>query len=103
MSLNWVLAEEPLDLETELALDFLDYLLVRRVFLVAVPLWPVLDTCGHIYAALEASVYWGRWPCKWLIARPRLFRLPAGAAHRTHFACNVPCCSAYHLPCFCDA
>jgi hypothetical protein len=29
VSLNWVLAEEPLDLETELALDFLDYLLVR--------------------------------------------------------------------------
>jgi Zn-dependent M16 (insulinase) family peptidase len=28
VSLNWVLAEEPLDLETELALDFLDYLLV---------------------------------------------------------------------------
>ncbi len=56
MSLNWVLAEEPLDLETELALDFLDYLLVRRVFLVAVPLWPVLDTCGHIRVALEAFV-----------------------------------------------
>ena len=29
VSLNWVLAEEPLDLETELALDFLDYLLVH--------------------------------------------------------------------------
>lgn len=29
VSLNWVLSEEPLDLETELALDFLDYLLVR--------------------------------------------------------------------------
>ena len=29
VSLNWVLSEEPLDLETELGLDFLDYLLVR--------------------------------------------------------------------------
>jgi hypothetical protein len=29
VSLNWVLSEEPLDLETELALDFLDYLLVH--------------------------------------------------------------------------
>lgn len=28
MSINWVLSEEPLDLETELGLDFLDYLLV---------------------------------------------------------------------------
>ena len=28
VSLNWVLSEEPLDLETELGLDFLDYLLV---------------------------------------------------------------------------
>ena len=30
VSLNWVLTEEPLDLATELGLDFLDYLLVRR-------------------------------------------------------------------------
>ena len=28
VSVNWVLAEEPLDLPTELGLDFLDYLLV---------------------------------------------------------------------------
>lgn len=43
VSINWVLSEEPLDLETELGLDFLDYLLVGTS---AAPLRKALNDSG---------------------------------------------------------
>lgn len=43
MSLNWVLTEEPLDVETELALGFLDYLLLGTS---ASPLRKALNDSG---------------------------------------------------------
>ena len=44
VSLNWVLSGEPLDLETELGLDFLDYLLVGTS---AAPLRKVRAPASH--------------------------------------------------------
>jgi len=43
VSVNWVLAEEPLDLATELGLEFLDFLLVRCTLCLLVILHP-----GHL-------------------------------------------------------
>ena len=43
VSLNWVLEEEPLDLETSLAWGFLDYLLLGTS---AAPLRKALNDCG---------------------------------------------------------
>lgn len=43
MSVNWVLSEEPLDLETELAWGFLDYLLLGTS---AAPLRRALNQSG---------------------------------------------------------
>ncbi len=43
VSVNWVLAEEPLDLATELGLEFLDFLLVRCTLSLLVMLSP-----GHV-------------------------------------------------------
>jgi len=51
VSINWVLTEEPLDVESELALGFLDYLLLgtsasplRKVLLIDLPPPPVHPT-----------------------------------------------------------
>lgn len=51
VSLNWVLSEEPLDLETELALDFLDYLLVWTWLL------PLSGCCSIAVQNLEQTVF----------------------------------------------
>ena len=44
VSVNWVLAEEPLDLATELGLEFLDFLLVRSL---SCPLSSCMRLMGH--------------------------------------------------------
>ncbi len=51
VSLNWVLSGEPLDLETELGLDFLDYLLVGTS---AAPLRKVRAPASYRHPAITA-------------------------------------------------
>ncbi len=54
VSLNWLLAEEPLDLETELAWGFLDYLLLGTP---AAPLRKALNDSGLGEALIGARLH----------------------------------------------
>ena len=66
VSLNWVLAEEPLDLETELALDFLDYLLVHTPLLLWFHCAVLFHSCTSclpvVHAAARRQAANVRWP-----------------------------------------
>ena len=60
VSLNWLLSEEPLDLETELAWGFLDYLLLGTS---AAPLRKALNDSGLGEALIGVPLLLAlRWP-----------------------------------------
>ncbi len=61
VSLNWVLSEEHLDLETELAWGFLDYLLLGTS---AAPLRKALNDSGLGEALIGARLGFPSWPLR---------------------------------------